>query len=427
MCGCWCPLASTADAGVSGKGGLSPVLAQRDTAMIVEHLRLDPHIAAPVVAALLTDYETQWTQAREHLHAALVADGGSDLRLANADRLSAFQSTQSALAAVLADDIATLLDDDGRQRWIRLQHDLWRLRRLRYGQFHGESIDLRLLVDELSTTLASLQSPAVEAIVLTWQTALADLLAAREPFDSAGSSRYRALLLDRQYEAALVWMTQWVNLRTAIRDLNLDTAKRIEALLDDTDADAFASDIAQRIAIHTSGGRLVDRVATQVAKDRSLPESIRNRVADIHAAYQRDTATLNVDRERMEHAIEPLAVLAPMQRKLNMDAVYVQLVEARQYNELDLQMHAQRTVDAICDLIGDALCMSLARGSRDSGAIDRTVHPSGLPLDDRKLRDTPRQPPQWPEPPETPPPPLELPPGPDPEDLPDPFPLPEPP
>jgi len=382
LCCCWSGLTSSHAAASSHAPALSPAMSSRDAAMIVERLRLNPQDAAPILTALLGDYETQWMAARDHLHAALSTESRNGLRLAAAERIRAFQSTQLALATVLTDDIAALLDDEGRQHWTRLQHDLWRLRRLRYGQFHGEAIDLRLIVDESRTALPSLQSPAVESMVLIWQAELAALLAAREPFDSEGSTRYLALVLDRQYEAALAWMTQWVDLRTAIRSLNLRTAQAIEAALEPADAAAFAADIAQRIAIHTPGGRRVDRVAARVANDESMPESMRGRVADIHAAYRRDTATLNADRERIEQAIEPLAVLAPMQRRTGEDDAWVELVDARQDNELDLQMRAQGALDAICNVIGDARCASLATARSGASAIDRAVHPSGLPQHD---------------------------------------------
>ena len=163
-------------------------------------------------------------------------------------------------------------------------------------------------------------------------------------------------MLNRRYEAALAWMTQWVEMRIAIRDLNLTTANTIKGLLDEADAAAFAADIAQRIAIHTPGGRQVDRIAAEVAADDSLPESMRTRVAAIYASYQNDTATLNAQRERIEQKIEPLAVLAPMQRRLGKDDAYVELIERKQGNELEMNMHAQQTLDSICDVIGDERC-----------------------------------------------------------------------
>ena len=369
---------------------LSPALSERDTAIIVDRLDLHAHEATPIVRTLLADYEHQWVAARTHLQSSASATSQGDPRLAYADQVRAFQATQRALAEVLSDNIELLLDEEQREQWASLQHEFWRLRRLRHGQLHGESLDLRLLADTSTPDMPSLQSSEVNAALMAWQAQLAGLLASREPFDCEGSPRYLSLVLNRRYEAALAWMTQWVEMRIAIRDLNLTTANTIKGLLDEADAAAFAADIAQRIAIHTPGGRQVDRIAAGVAADDSLPESMRTRVAAIYASYQNDTATLNAQRERIEQKIEPLAVLAPMQRRLGKDDAFADLADARQDNELNIQLHAQAALDDICTVLGDPLCATLTN-QRHAGSpsIDRRVHPSGLPQGGRRLRDVP--------------------------------------
>ena len=161
---------------------LSPALSERDTVMIIDRLDLQAHEATPIVKTLLADYEHQWVAARTHLQSRASTTSQGDPPLAYADQVRAFQATQRALAGVLSDNIESLLDDEQRDKWTSLQHEFWRLRRLRHGQLHGESIDLRLLADASMPAMPSLQSPEVDAALVAWQAQLADLLGLSRAF-----------------------------------------------------------------------------------------------------------------------------------------------------------------------------------------------------------------------------------------------------
>jgi hypothetical protein len=372
---------------------LTPAFSIRDQALVVGRLHLDSADAQAIVKALLNDYETQWTTARTQLTASLSSHQGDHARQAQADSIRAFQRTQARLGGVLSDDIAVLLDEAGINRWTSLQHELWRLRRLRFGQLHAESLDLQLLVDDACKSMPSLKQPAVQDVLHQWQASLAELLGVREAFDSEGSTRYLALILERQYDAARTWITDWVDLRKAVNTLNLSTAKIIQQLLDPADAIAFETLVGDRVSLYVPHERAVDRVATSVQHDNAITASKKARVATIYQHYRTQTATMNAEREAIERTLEPLSILAPMQRRTGDDSLYTAWVAARQANEQRCQTLSQQSLDEICNVLGDDLCNRLVKTrSKGPSDDDHLSHPDDVLRDNRDKPSAPRPP-----------------------------------
>ncbi len=359
---------------------LKPTWTTRDTQLVVDRLNLTGSDSAEIIARLLKDYETQWVAGR----AALTAEAGKNTPKESAiEAVRAFQSLQRQLSKTLTTDIEVILTPEQRQPWSRLQDEMWRLRRLRFGQLTGESYELSSRF--ASTNLAQSIAEPLEAqtIIDNWSSAIAPLLASREPFDIEGPTRFRYLVMERRNDEAFEYLMAWVDIRVSIRDRTLEAVEQLAKLMPSEHASEFALAIEADILPFKPRRRPVDRLHRKLCGDDSISVEEQASIHRIYSVYLLDVAELEMARQEIERSLQPATMRSQMQRRTGRPTLVPQLQQARLENELAFQQRSNQALLELCEIVDDEGCDSspppTRRSPQSNTAVDRSVHPSGLP------------------------------------------------
>ncbi|MBU81206.1 MAG: hypothetical protein CL724_06995 [Chloroflexi bacterium] len=353
---------------------LEPTWTGRDTQLIIDRLDLTGSDSAEIIAALLKDYETQWVAAREDLRTR--TSKGTPVG-ATIEAVHGFQQHQTQLADVLTQNIDIILGDQ-RTSWQQLQNEMWRLRRLKHGRLTGERCDLSSLLEQFPL----LAGEADPEVILRWEAGIAPLLANREPFDIEGPSRFQYLVMDGHNEEAWEYLSEWVEIRVAIRDLTLQTIEDIAASMPPDRQVAFRAAIASHVLPFNPRRRKIDQLVSGVRQGDTIADDTLAAIEGIYLEYLHAVADLEQSRQLLERSLQLATMLSQMQRRTGRPTKVPQLQQAQLENELALQEHAAGYLKQMCKLVDSPLChpTPIRKPKQQSAPPQPILHPSGLPL-----------------------------------------------
>ncbi len=183
---------------------------------------------AESIGMLLADYEHQWLVARAELRDAVAqADPSEAVPMGALPLIVTFRNQQTSLSDRLAADMAFLLPDGSEERWLDLQNEIWRRRRLPRGHLAGENVDIWAILIPIEQDFGLHRSEQTEALLQEWEERVAELLTMREPYDLEGPTQFRNLVMEGDLEAGYQYLADWVQIRQSLRNHTKSTAEAI--------------------------------------------------------------------------------------------------------------------------------------------------------------------------------------------------------
>ncbi|MCH2140815.1 MAG: Tim44 domain-containing protein [Phycisphaerales bacterium] len=359
---------------------LEPVWRQQDTQLVLDRLGLAGDEAAETIAMLLADYEHQWLVARAELRDAVAqADPSEAVPMGALPLIVTFRNQQTSLSDRLAADMAFLLPDGSEERWLDLQNEIWRRRRLPRGHLAGENVDIWAILIPIEQDFGLHRSEQTEALLQEWEERVAELLTMREPYDLEGPTQFRNLVMEGDLEAGYQYLADWVGVRKALREHTKLTTESIIEILPDAAGERLSDDYVSAARLYQRPEHEVDKLVAVALVDELIDEEIRKELEALHNAWLISMDVHTHERRRIEWDLEPARMMSPMARRTDRADKTTELDTARLQNELKIRSMSEAHMKDICSLLGKETCERLRGTKPPSGPP--ILHPSGLPLD----------------------------------------------